>query len=65
MIQLRLIWYKSFPNGKTGIYLLYTNRVCVSKKHYSAEVVTICMLLLQWGIPATYTVGQGFDSLSR
>jgi len=35
-------------NGKKGICLLMVNQVCVSKKHHSADVVTICMLLLQW-----------------
>jgi hypothetical protein len=43
---------KSLLNGKTGIDLLITNQVNVSKKHNSADVVTICMLLLQWDMPA-------------
>lgn len=29
---------------------MITNQVHVSKKHNSADVVTICMLLLQWHI---------------
>jgi len=44
---------KSLLNGRTGICLLSTNQVYVSKKHNSAEVVTICMLLLQLDIPAS------------
>ena len=39
--------HKGLPDGKIGIGLLITNRVYVSKKHNSADVVTICMLLLQ------------------
>jgi hypothetical protein len=37
---------KSLLNGKTGILLQKANQASVLKKHGSADVVTICMLLL-------------------
>ena len=48
--------HKGLPDGKIGIGLLITNRVYVSKKHNSADVVTICMLLLKWDMPANTLV---------
>lgn len=50
---------KSLLNGKTGVDLLITNQVNVSKKHNSADVVTICMLLLQLGMPANTLCVEG------
>ncbi|HEV8508666.1 MAG TPA: hypothetical protein VGQ53_24900 [Chitinophagaceae bacterium] len=51
---------KSLLNGKMGIYLLITNQVHVSRRHGSAEVVTVCMLLFQLDIPTI----RGFESHS-
>jgi hypothetical protein len=42
---------KSLLNGKMGICMLTVNLVSVSKKHNSAGVVTICMLLYQYAVP--------------
>jgi len=36
----------------------------VSKKHHSTDVVTICMLLLQWRNALQSPVGQRFESSS-
>jgi hypothetical protein len=44
---MQLHQLKILLNGKTDMHLLKTNRVSVSKKHGSADVVTICMLLLK------------------
>jgi hypothetical protein len=54
--------HKSLPDGKIGIGLLITNRVYVSKKHNSADVVTICMLLLKQDMSAIGRWCYGFES---
>jgi hypothetical protein len=38
---------KSSANAEKDICLLAANQMCVLKKHDSADVVTICMLLRQ------------------
>jgi hypothetical protein len=38
---------KSSANAEKDICLLAANRMSVLKKHHSADVVTICMLLRQ------------------
>jgi hypothetical protein len=44
---------KNLLYGKKGICMLTANRINVSKKHYSADAVAICMLLHQYAVPST------------
>lgn len=47
---------KSSANAEMGIGMLTVNLVSVLKKHHSADVVTICMLLHQYAVPTTLCV---------
>jgi hypothetical protein len=50
--------HNSLPNGKTEMSMLKANQVSVFQKHYSADAVAICVLLLQYAVSAITCVSK-------